>query len=670
MLRILSLAVVVIALALLTSPARGEVGDPTVRTDHPQYAGEGAFQTVEDCVRFATQGKSASQDAAQDRAIAMYLWLLTHQFHLASPQEWSAPGQTPDTNRSQDDLIVQDANRARFSYSYGLCGTVHAWNEVYWKSFGMPPRRRAFPGHVNSEVFYGGAWHAFDTDMAGLLFRADGQVAGYDDIRRDPKLATSAKPPLPCYPFAWPGDFQTMKAGWEQVARGGDWYALYNGGYAALPGIVHLRSGETFTRWFDRDHWGGPAKRRFWHNLPGGPFRNWTFVNRGEPEHRGAESNSRGNASYCNGEFVYRPDLTSERYREGAVAQSENVVRNEDSPHLASGDGREAFITFFHFSPYVICGDPADDANPMTAPATDGVVVSGEAVGEATIEASADWGQTWQTAGAASGEFRRDLTDLLKGRNGWLIRFRWTGEAGLDRLEFKTTTQVSQTIYPRLKPGGCDATYRCASRGVAPVRPNFGLPEEQLAAIEVKELRSPHVAYAGRSKDSRLAYRVNGNKPGEIVFRVRSPKALLEITAAARYSVRSPSPPECDFHLEVSTDAGRTWRRFAESEVPTDNEFSSGWVYGVADVASANAREALVRVHLYGGGYPTGLIDAEFYGVYKTPPPQALELTYGWSEDGHSKMHAEMIPAGAAEHRFHVPTGSEITDGFLRLAAP
>jgi hypothetical protein len=661
----------IVAVAFLFSAApplvaRAEVGDPTVRTDHPQYAGEGAFQTVEDCVRFAT----AEKTDAQERAIAMYLWLLTHQFHLASPQEWSAPGQMPDTSRSQDDLIVQDANRARFSYSYGLCGTVHSWNEAYWMALGTPARRRAFPGHVNSEIFYNGGWHAFDTDMAGLLYRPDGQVAGYDDIRRDPKLAIAARPPLPCYPFAWPSDFQTMKAGWEEIARGGDWYALYNGGYAALPGIVHLRSGETFTRWFDRDHWGGPEKRRFWHNLPGGPFRNWTFVNRGEPEHRGPESNSRGNASYCNGEFVYRPDLASERYREGVHAQSDNVVRREKPPRLASGDGKEASIAFFHFSPYVICGDPADDANPMTGPASEGVVVSGETAGEVSIDASADGGQTWQVAGAVTGEFRRDLTDLVKGRYGWLIRFRWRGDAGLHRLQFNTTTQVSQTIYPRLKAEGCDVTYRCAARGVTPIRPNFGLPEVQIVAMEAKELRSPNVAYLGRGQKSRLAYQVQGAKPGEIVFRVASPRPLLEIAAAARYSVRSPSPPECDFHLDVSTDGGRAWRRFAESDVPTDNEFSSGWVYGKTDVASANVNEALVRVHLYAGGYPTGLIDAEFFGIHQTPPPQPLELTYGWREDGQSKTHREAVPAGAAEHRFHIPTAKSIADEFVRLAAP
>ncbi len=644
---------------------RAEVGDPTLQTDHPQYAGEGAFQTVEDCVRFATQGRSSPQE----RALALYSWILTHQFHLASPQEWNVPGMTPDVQQSQDDLIVQDANRARFSYSYGLCGTVHAWNETYWKALGMPARRRAFPGHVNSEIFYDNGWSAFDTDMAGLLFRDDGRVAGYDDIQRNPALATQAKPPIPCYPFAWPDDFEVMKQGWRQVAQGGDWYVMYNAGYAALPGVVRLRSGETFTRWFDRDHWGGPAARRFWHHQPGGPFRNWTFVNQGEPKHQGAESNSRGNASYCNGEFIYQPDLSHATCFEGAVEKSANLVQQTSSPRLFSRDQQAASVTFEHFSPYVICGDPEDDANPMTGKAIDGVVVSGDAVGVVTIDVSADHGQTWRQAGEVRNAFSLDLTEHFKGRYGWRIRLTYRGQGGLDRLEFRTITQVAQTIYPRLKPGGSQITYRAGNRGVTPMRPNFALPEEN-ATWEVQELRSSNVKYRGRGPQSRLAYEVQGNKPGIVAFRVTSPQPLQTVNAAVRYSVRSPSPPNCDFHLDVSTDQGQTWRTFARSDVPADNEFSSGWVYGVAEIPETNVREAIVRAHLYAGGYPTGLIDAEFYGLHATTAAQSLELTYGWREGDQAKTHKETIPADATEHRFQVATGETIVDDFVRLAAP
>ena len=229
---------------LFTAPLFAGVGDPTIQTSHPHYPGEGAFQSVEQCVAYATNGRKSDQD----KAIALFQWILAHQYHLASPQEYCVPGLTPDSAKDTQDMIVYDANRARFSYGYGLCGTVHAWNEPYWKALGMNARRRAFPGHTNSEIEYGGSWHTFDTDMAGLVFRNDGVVAGYEDIIKDFKIVENDRAPLPRYPFAWPGDFQGMKDGWKKVAQGGNWFKMYNAGYAAHPGIVHVRSGETFTR--------------------------------------------------------------------------------------------------------------------------------------------------------------------------------------------------------------------------------------------------------------------------------------------------------------------------------------------------------------------------------------------------------------------------------------
>lgn len=655
---------VVVLLGVL--PLQAGVGDPTLQTDHRHYPGEGAFQTIEQCVAFATAG----QRTDQDKAIALYLWMLTHQFHLMSPQEWNVPGKVPDSRKDDTEMIVYDANRARFSYAYGLCGTVHAWNEPYWKALGFNARRRAFPGHTNSEIEYGGSWHAFDTDMAGLVFRKDGIVAGYEDILKDPKCIENDRSPLPRYPFAWPGDFQTMKDGWNQVAKGGNWYKMYNSAYAAQPGIVHLRSGETFTRYFNRDHFGGPAQRRFWHVMKGGPFRDWTFVNMGDPEHFGPKSNCRGNASYCNGEFVYRPPLTDSRYREGVVETTNNIGTRTHSPRLHSVDGNEASVTFQHFSPYVICGAPVDGVNPMSGPAQDGFIVSGTTVGPVSLDVSNDQGQTWKSIGEVTGKFEKDLTDLVKGRYGWQVRLGWKGKNGLDLLQFTTVTQVAQPIYPRLKPDGCTVTYRATSRAVLPVLPNFGTSESVAGRYEEKTLRSPNLVYVGRSAQQRFAYQVQGPKAGSVVFKVAAPAELLQVSAASRFNVRVPPPADCDFRMDISTDAGKSWKPLARADIPKDNEYSSGWMYGTADVRGAKSSAALVRVQLFGGGSQVGLLAAELYGIYATPPPAALKLTYAWKEGGALKTHTENLPAGTTERKFTVPTGKQIADEYVRLEVP
>lgn len=651
-----------IAAACLSASTFAQVGDPTLRTDHPQYAGEGAFQTAADCVAFATEGKSSPQD----QAIGLYLWLLTHQWHLASPQE-PGPRGVADSAAGNDDLIVYDAARSRFSYGYGLCGTVHAWNEAYWRELGMSARRRSFPGHTNSEVLYDGSWHAFDTDMAGLIFRPDGVVAGYDDVIANPALASTYKPPLPHYPFAWPGDEKAMRAGWQEVAKKKDWDCLYAGGYEAHPGIVNLRPGESFTRFFDPDAFGGPTKRRFWHHQKNGPQRDWTFANNGVPQHDGEESNARGNASYCNGLFEYEPKLSAATLDSSEVDASENVTVDAASSTLRSEDGKPASVTFRHFSPYVICGDPADDANPMTGPASKGLVISGDVDGDVTIEVSADEGQTWTPHSSRS--LPLDATEVVKGRYGWKVRFSWQGDASVRRIRFATTTQVCQAIYPRLKENGSEVVYRAADRAVVASLPNFSLTENDAKPFEDVARRSANVAYRGRSGSSRNAYETTDNKPGTIVFPIEAPSELLEVRAAMRYAVRVPPPENCDYRLEVSTDDGASWSSLAKAEVAAENDFSSGWVYGSADVSENRAKKALVRATIYADGYRTGLIDIQLYGIYRTPSPGAVEVEYGWREGDAKKSETRSIAAGVGEDRWTVPTGANLRDDFVRIAA-
>lgn len=650
--------VFVLVIATLT---RAESGDPTLRTDHPQYPGEGAFQTAADCVRFAV----GDAKQPQEQALAMYNWMLTHQWHLPSPQEWLVPRVVPDTMAGHEDLMVWDAARARFSYGYGLCGTVHAWNEVYWRQLRMPARRRAFPGHTNSEIFYDGSWHAFDTDMAGLLFRRDGIVAGYDDIRGNQSLIDSVKPPIPHYPFAWPSDNKVMKAGWRQVARGGKWFSLYNGGYEAHPGIVRLRRGETFTRWYNPDHYGGPKKRRFWHHQKNGPYRDWTFVNSIAPLHDGAKHNALGRVAYCNGEFVIEPIYENDQSLHGAAASSGNVEQQDSSPRVYSKDGKPAHIIFDHFSPYVICGDPVDDANPMSKVATDGLVVAGQLKGEVKVEVSADQGQTWRDT---PNKLSLDLTEYVKGRYGWQVRFSWKGNAGIDFLRFTTTTQVNPAMYPRLKPGGSKVVFRETCRGVHPVLPNWESWSEAPKHFESVERRGANVEYKGRGLDSRLAYVTTNNKPGQVVFPITAPGPLLETRAAMRYAVRVPPPKNHDFRLEISEDNCQSWRTFAKAEIPLDNEHSSGWLAGAVPMREDNQGKAWVRVTFWQDGYSTGLIDAQFYGIYRCAPAEPVEITHGWLEGNKSRQHTVKVPFASGEFEYQVDCGNEIRDDFVKIA--
>jgi hypothetical protein len=176
------------------------------------------------------------------------------------------------------------------------------------------------------------------------------------------------------------------------------------------------------------------------------------------------------------------------------------------------------------------------------------------------------------------------------------------------------------------------------------------------------------VAYTPRSREQRFAYRTTNNKPGQVVFRIDSPTELTEVSAAVRFGVRVPPPPDCDFHLELSLDDGATWKEFARAEIPADNEYSSGWMYGRTPVATPGVTRALVRAHFYQGGHQAGLIDAQLYGLRRTTEPQGSTITYAWREGGEAKQHQQAIPAGTRELSFKVPTREKIVDEFVRIA--
>ena len=193
------------------------------------------------------------------------------------------------------------------------------------------------------------------------------------------------------------------------------------------------------------------------------------------------------------------------------------------------------------------------------------------------------------------------------------------------------------------------------------------MPESGVSAFEATSMRSDNVVYRGRSEKSRRAYETTNNKPGTVVFRIDSPRRLNEVRAAVRYQLRVPPPTEHDYHLDVSTDNGESWRTFAKADIPDDNEFSSGWLSGKTAIKS-DVKTALVRFHMYAGGHRTGLIDAQFYGVYDIPSNQGLTIEYGWLESNRLKRHKQAVPQGVFEQAFRVDTGSSIRDEFIRLA--
>src|SRR5256885_7542930 len=86
-----------VLLAALAAPARADVGDPQVRTDHPWYPGELACSTFERL--FATQAEDyrrvvgVQPTTDEHKALASWFWRNTHYYHaLDGRQDLVGPG--------------------------------------------------------------------------------------------------------------------------------------------------------------------------------------------------------------------------------------------------------------------------------------------------------------------------------------------------------------------------------------------------------------------------------------------------------------------------------------------------------------------------------------------------------------------------------------------------
>jgi hypothetical protein len=344
--------------------------------------------------------------------------------------------------------LIRDPIKMLNVYGYGFCGAFGPTTAGLFEAMGFEQVRSAgIPGlnHSVTEVWYDGAWHYFDTDVRGVIFRRDGRtIASIEEAREQLELwANPSKKITPFFP-----DVRDLGGFGRKFAERPAHYS-YNWHMSGSTMDFRLRKGESLTRWWR------PQGGRWSHQEEDAEtefFRNLIL----KPPY-GAKTNHPSFTiwTHGNGLFEYAPNLRkgSADFEDGAFSRR-NVELSDRGLTLA-GDG-EGEAVFEVLSPYVIVprvGDLDDRSDDKEAS-----VVTFSSQGRVTASISLDFGRTFRELKIVpdGGITTLDLTPHLRERYQYLIRFTLEGKKRqtlLSSLDIRTWVQIAPISLPRLRKG-------------------------------------------------------------------------------------------------------------------------------------------------------------------------------------------------------------------------
>jgi hypothetical protein len=623
-------AMVVAGITLAGLPARADVGDPQVRTNHAWYPGELACSTFERL--FATQAEDyrrvvgVQPTTDEQKALASWFWRNTHYYHaLDGRQDLFGKGYAHESNWTREYWT------GLFGFGFSLCGTTHAqWTAEMEHLLGHGRGRGVgVDGHSSFEVFltggpYGpGKWVLLDHDISTVIYDPKGvRLLSIPEIKADLQRLTDRKY-LPERQHGW------LISGLHPTDAPGV-YRLYNSaaylaGYAGAPPAVHLRRGERLRRYLQPGLEDG--KTFVWwarnYNRGGipGPERDLTWVNQPEKMYRSSTGTPPrvGQARFGNAVYTYRPDFASGDYREGVVDESDRHV------------------TFEFDSPYLIAATPADgkEWGVYEPGCTNGLVLRGQAT--CPVAVSVDRGRTWQDCGT----FRDglDLTDRVKAQQQYLLRFgAGARELAGTGLTMVTVCQANAAVLPRLTDGGSKVHFDAGGKAVVATGPTV-------------EQGRTHVVAGGLSTP-------------EVTLELATPRceSVAAVYAAGHVASGNPPRPEVRYAIDWSADGGKTWQPLVKDwtiprrgEEPADFQAQS-FCYGSVEVAEKDVSSVRVRFRNTGG---KPYLRAEAQLVYRTRGNDATKVTFAWTDDAGPHQEAHLFGAGRAAD-WDVRTGRNV----------
>lgn len=646
--------------------AASVLGDPQLMSDHPWFPGELSCSTFERL--FATQaslykretGRDANTD--QDRAIASWYWRNLNYYHNYTPREpyWGKP----DLFETEDNRdVVREYWNGLFSYGFALCGTTHAQYtaEMQYLLGHAQARTVDVTGHTSFEVFlkdaqYGakGDWAVLDHDTSTIVFddpKSPRRLLSHWDIAYSSK-APKAVPRSESELESLLDNAHSPEAnqGWYKSglyyprensdARDSDAMGTYNkvrsaaplSGYALAPPMVALRRNETLRRYLQPGlgskqyvYWGPNMQKEA--GIPG-PGRDRTWASEPERMHRAQrDTETEPVAHYGNAVYSYRPNFLDGSYRDAVVSEDDRSV------------------TFSFQSPYTIAATPAK-ANAqeiwavMHPGASNGLVITGQCA-DCTVQISADHGRTWSEPVAMAGKAQADLTDEVKGRHAYLLRFNASAEKlAAMGIDIRTVCMANDRLMPHLKSQGSTITYQCSGRAVLS---------------------------AGPSKSLAARYVTDGSFGSDHVGMTIPAPAGTRILAVYSMAQVFPEIPaeSVRYQVDCSTNRDPSWLSIVEDwqikkhgyQVPTTSPLS--YCYGSREL-SEPAEEVTVR---FSNDGRVKYERAEVHAVYEVSRRHPLLVTFSWTEAEKSQKvikstsHVFKTDSDSQDLSWTIPTG-------------
>jgi hypothetical protein len=546
---------------------------------------------------------------------------------------------------------VRDPLKILNVYNMGYCGIFGPVLDGIFQGVGFE-QGRSFGlvrwNHCATEVWYDNAWHYFDMDVRGVLLDGTGTAVSLAEAQNNRSLWVA--PPKHIDPF-FPNEADKGRV--FDIYHDSPVYRYYRWFEAGHSMDLYLRQGEAFTRWWT------PQGGR-WNHLPRYSREKWvrdlilTPPVGMKPNHRDFTPWNHGN-----GLFHYAPNLSAKSADlADGIFSVRNLTPGAQGLHLVHTGSAEA--VFEVATPYIIVAkindidDPDDDAEAS--------VVSVEALRPVDVAVSLDHGLTWKPAATVSGGTKAvDLTSLVKGTYGYLLRLSTSGDEGqaaIKTLALDTWVQIAPISLPRLKKGENHLRYEAGDRYslatiAMSIRPDTSNPQD-LAKYAVTMPQN----YDPRRNTARIM--------GDATLRLTAPAGMkiAWLTVGATFRThQGDQAVKTDNRIAYAVGAPESFQEIYRSHVPT---WVSHWRYNW-DTDIRLDRPADVVYVRYHGDPGLNTMRACLHLLPQTPPSTRLRVTHTYNLAGRRYDKMVDLPEPMA---YTVSCDGEPENLSLTLAVP